>query len=502
MRTPQKASSVEYDVIIIGGGIYGITLALEAGRRGLKSLLLEKGDFGEYTSFNSLKIIHGGLRYLQSLDLHRFKESVRERSWFLKYFPQQVFPLPCFMPLYGNGMKRPVIFRIALLANHLLSLDRNQGLEDDHKLGMGKIVDVTESKAIFPQLDTQGLRGSAVWYDAFMPNSQLLVMELLRMAVDSGTTAQNYTRVRELLTDSLGRIKGVTAEDRESGEVHEYRAATVINSAGPWSREIIAGIIGDKEELFRPSLAWNVAFNRPALSDHALAMQARTPGSRLYFVTPWKGRIFAGCGHEPWLRGPDRPMPTEEQLKQFIEGLNEAMPGVNLKIEEISRVFTGLLPAAQAGTSILTKREVIIDHGNAGGPEGLYSVGGIKFTTARLVAEKIWGIIGEKNPDMLSPPAPVKIQQMSIYPQSGSIAEQSGQIIRNDSTVCHLDDLVLRRSTIWESGPSAPLDELLDLLAWEDSRRGKEIEACSARLQPLVFEPAAKNPPHHKGSVS
>ncbi len=87
-RNPRQAAAGEYDVIIIGRGIYGITLALEAGRRGIKSLLLEKGDFGEYTSFNSLKIIHGGLRYLQSLDLHRFKESVRERSWFLKHFPR------------------------------------------------------------------------------------------------------------------------------------------------------------------------------------------------------------------------------------------------------------------------------------------------------------------------------------------------------------------------------------------------------------------------------
>jgi glycerol-3-phosphate dehydrogenase len=493
----RQAAAGEYDVIIIGGGIYGITLALEAGRRGLKSLMLEKGDFGEYTSFNSLKIIHGGLRYLQSLDLHRFKESVRERSWFLKHFPRQVYPLPCLMPLYGKGLKRPLVFRAALLVNHLLSLDRNEGLASDHRLPRGGIVGVAKSKAIFPLLDTDGLKGSALWYDAAMPNSQLLVMELLRLATETGTTAQNYSPVRSLLTDTHGRIKGVMALDRESGALHEYRAATVINSTGPWSRKVIAGILGDREELFRPSLAWNVAFNRPALSDHALAVQARTPGSKLYFVTPWKGRIFAGCGHEPWLRGPDRPMPTLRQLEQFIGELNRAMPGTNLKVDEISRVFAGLLPAAEAGTSILTKREVIIDHGAAGGPQGLYSVGGIKFTTARLVAEKIWGMIGGKNPTLSAAPAAMPIQEGIVYPQSGKETEQLVAVQKIDKTVHHLDDLVLRRSTLWENGPRVALAELAEMLAWDEDRRQKELEGCTARLQPLALEPPPQSPRKH-----
>lgn len=494
-RNPRQVAAGEYDVILIGGGIYGITLALEAGRRGLKSLLLEKGDFGEYTSFNSLRIIHGGLRYLQSLDLHRFKESVRERSWFLRHFPRQVYPLPCLMPLYGKGMKRPLVFRLALLANHLLSLNRNDGLAIDHRLPSGGIVGVAESKSIFPLIDTNGLKGGAVWYDAAMPNSQLLVMELLRLATETGTTAQNYSPVRALLTDAHGRMKGVMALDRESGELHEYRATTVINSAGPWSRKIIAGILGDREELFRPSLAWNVAFNRPALSDHALAVQARTPGSRLYFVTPWKGRIFAGCGHEPWLRGPDRPMPTHNQLEQFIGELNRAIPGANLKLDEVSRVFAGLLPATETGTSHLTKREVIVDHGAAGGPEGLYSVGGIKFTTARLVAEKIWGVIGRKNPAMLASPATLPIRTGIVYPQGGSEAEQIALARQLDNTSCHLDDLVLRRSTIWESGLQASLGELADSMAWDEARRQKEVAMCTARLQPLALEVPPRKPP-------
>lgn len=489
-RNPSAATAEKYDVIIIGGGIYGITLAVEAGRRGLKSLLLEKGDFGEYTSFNSLKIIHGGLRYLQSLDLHRFKESVAERSWFLKYLPQQVFPLPCLMPLYGRGMKRPPVFRLALLANHFLSLDRNDGLDRDHQLPAGSIVDAVETKKLFPLADMNGLQGSALWYDAFMPNSQLLVMELFRHACRTGTTAINYCRVQSLLTNSHGHVKGVMAVDRETAENHEYQASTVINSCGPWSRKMVSGLADDDGALFRPSLAWNVSFNRPALSTHALAVQGKAPGSRLLFVTPWKGRVFAGCGHEPWLRGPDKPMPTEQQLEHFIEEINQAIPGVNLSKKDVHRVFAGLLPAVAEGSNVLTKREVIIDHGAKGGPEGLYSVGGIKFTTARLVAEKIWEMIGKKTPGLLSTPAAMPILGGNNCLADADCEQQINWVTSNDGTVVHLDDLVLRRTTLWEQGNGAELGlAATGALGWNEEKGLRERDRCTPKLQPLALEP-------------
>lgn len=496
LRNPRQTASREYDVIIIGGGIYGITLALEAGRRGLKSLILEKGDFGEYTSFNSLKIIHGGLRYLQSLDLHRFKESVRERTWFLRQFPCHVKPLPCLMPLYGRGMKRPSVFRLALLINHLLSLDRNKELGAEHCLPMGKVLDVEETRKIFPQVDPQGLQGSAQWYDAFMPDSQLLVVELLKLACDTGTTALNYCQVRSLLTDSRGRMKGVMALDRCTATTFEFRAKTVINAAGPWCRKILSGIVGDEEALYRPSLAWNVAFNRPALSDHALAMQGKAPGSRLLFVTPWKGKIFVGCGHEPWRRGPEKPMPTKKQLEHFIDEVNQAVPGINLKLHDVSRVFAGLLPTVAAGSNILTKREVVVDHGAKGGPAGLYSVGGIKFTTARLVAEKIWKMIGSNNPGLCAPPDDLSIIKESSFGYGKGSEEYAAGRDDIDPSVVHLDDLVLRRSTVWEEGLDAPLELVAADMPWDEELRQKEIERCRLRLDPLPLEPSV--PQHGK----
>jgi len=481
-RDPQEAEKKDYQAIIIGGGIYGITLALEAGRRGLKTLLLEKGDFGEQTSFSSLKIIHGGLRYLQSLDLPRFRESVRERTWFLRHFPERVHPLPCFMPLYGDGMRRPSIFRAALLANHLLAPERNIGMDQDHQLPMGKVVGVQQSKTIFPLLNTEGLKGGAIWYDAYMPDSQLLVMEILLAACNLGTTPLNYVQATDLLTNKQGKIEGVAGLDRNTGTNVKYHAELVINAAGPWCRKIVKDITGDCEELFRPSLAWNVLFKRQAISNHALAVQAREPGSRLYFITPWKNRIFAGTGHEPWLGEPDNPLPTKPQLSAFIRALNLAVPGLELRLEEIDRIFAGLLPTTSVGSNELTKREVIVDHGKVGGPTGLFSVGGIKFTTARLVAKKIL-----ERTEWKKPVPSISWNTATRYPEieKGQELEQYQELLTKDQSIIHLDDLLLRRSTLWEEGTEAMelAARLCELFPWDENRKKQELAKCRACLE-------------------
>lgn len=246
--------------------------------------------------------------------------------------------------------------------------------------------------------------------------------------------------------------------------------------------------MGDEEELFRPSLAWNVSFNRPALSNHALAVQGKAEGSRILFVTPWKGRIFAGCGHEPWLRDPNKPMPDEQQMVSFIGEVNDAVPGLNLTLNDVHRVFAGLLPTVEKGSNVLTKREVIIDHAAKGGPTGLYSVGGIKFTTARLVAEKIWGMIGTKQPELKKSPGPMQVITNSIYEGGPLSAEKMEQIKKQDPTIMHLDDFILRRSSLWEENGNDYAKTMADLFDWDDTTTEREVAGCAARLAPLVLE--------------
>ncbi len=451
-RNPEIAAREKYDLIVIGGGIYGSMLALEASRRDLSVLLLERDDFGAHTSFHSLRIIHGGLRYLQSLDLPRFQESVAERHWFLKHFPDFVRPLSCLMPLYGKGMRKPPILQAALMMNDFLSRNRNQAVLPESRLPDGSVISSAQTRQCFPGVDMNGLKGGAVWHDACMPDSQCLLIEIIRTACGFGACALNYMAAAELLKTG-NRISGVRALDRETGNYYDFRVDTVVNAAGPWTREVAAAFHRDNAELFRPSLAFNLLFDREALSSHALAVAPKKPGARTYFIVPWKGKIFAGTGHYPWLRGTgEKPAPSDAQLSEVINDLNLAIPGLSLKPHEIAHIFAGLLPAAEAGTEKLAVREMILDHSADGGPQGLWSVSGVKFTTSRRVAEKTLNRIFPQK-TVIRPLERTSFKSGCENFRPELSPDDIGQLqeLAAETAALHPDDLIYRRTTLWEN---------------------------------------------------
>jgi glycerol-3-phosphate dehydrogenase len=484
IRDPKKATGTDYDLIIIGGGIYGAMLSLEASQRGLKSLLLERDDFGEHTSYNSLRIVHGGLRYLQKLDLRRFNESVQERRWFLKTFPGLVKPLPCLMPLYGKGMKRPGIFRVALLINDFLSRKRNADIQTEQLLDAGGVISSREVQQLFPMVDSQGLAGGAIWHDACMPDSQRILMQVLLWASELDATQLNYVEAADLLVEG-GTVRGVQAVDKTTGDKLQYNAPVVINAAGPWSGEIAKKFHRDEESLFIPSLAWNVLIDRKALSSHALAVTPRKPGSRTYFLVPWKGRIMAGTGHAPLDKVVKYPHPSEKQLDDFISDINHAIPGLHVTGKDIAHVYCGLLPAAERGSTELSVREVILDHTRNGGPAGFYSVSGVKLTTSRLVAEKtltqIFPEQGKKVKKMaaMTQPQPLGIFDFDWLPQDND-NEWKGQLksIITNEAVQYVDDLLIRRTSLAENKDRAGeiFPFICDLFRLNDIDCKKELE--------------------------
>lgn len=490
-REPISAASQTYDAIVVGGGIYGVMLSLEIAAMGLRPLLLEKGDFGGATSFNSLRIVHGGFRYLQSLDLHRFFESVGERRWFLQNFPQLVKPLPCLMPLYGRGLRQPPILRIALWLNDLLSLHRDRGVVTENHLPTGKIISAAKVKKLFPSVDTADLQGAAVWYDACMPNSQRLLIEILRWGCSLGATALNYVEAKQLLTED-NRASGILARDNISDRNYKFKAPVVINATGAWCREVSTQFDRDLPELFKPSLAWNILFDRPTPSDFALAVAPKKPGGQTYFLHPWQGRLLAGTVHTPWSEKiSETPMPDGEQIEDFINDLNYAIPQLKLNSKEILRVFSGLLPATETGGTKLAKRETIIDCGRQGGIEGLYAVSGVKFTTSRLVATKTIEIVfpQAKKSDrtkMRSPDLTSKgIFDYDWYPQSNNSDWQKDlRSIIAEESVLHLDDLILRRTNIGDN-PSRALSiapMICDLFNWCDRQRQRELSRLATNF--------------------
>ena len=479
-RHVDQAVDESYELIIVGGGVYGVSLAMEAARRGLRPLLLERDDFGGATSWNSLRIIHGGLRYLQSLDLHRFREANGERRWFCQHFPDLVRPLKCLLPLHGNGLRTPSVFRAALVLNDLLSHSRNEGVRPDRQLSGGRVLDRVATQSLFPMVDKRGLRGGGLWYDAVMANSQRVVIELLRWACHNGAIALNYVECRKALVQG-NRVVGVRAFDRVACQTVEFRAPAVINCGGPWSRQLASSFDRDEAVLFRPSLAFNVLLDRTSLSEAAVAVTPRYPGARTYFLQPWRDRVLAGTFHAPWKGLPDRPEPSQRQIDSFIDDLNAAVPGFDLTTADIVRIYSGLLPARAEGTEDLAVREVILDHGKTGGLRGFWSVSGVKFTTARLVAEKtlrrVFGPDGRNlrirpGTDRPAPGCDIPHDDPTgLFRDDDAKIAPSVRRLIDDEAVVYMEDLLLRR-TDWACDP-----EKVDIL-------GKRVTQLIGRILP------------------
>jgi glycerol-3-phosphate dehydrogenase len=421
--SPREPSPDGFDVIVVGGGIHGLCLALKAAQRDLRPLLLERDPgFGRRTTASWFRILHGGLRYLQSLDLVRHRESVAERSWFVRNFPDLVEPLPCLMPLYGEGLKRPAVLKLALMLDAALARRRNAGVAPARRLPAGRVLDAAATRGLFPLVRADGLAGAALWYDATTRQSEALI-EALRAWVEAagGTTLAGMT-AEALLLDG-GRVRGLVARDAAGGR-HEFAAPLVINAAGPWARQVAAKLDRDLPSLFEPALAFNLLFDREPVSGMAVAVSAPRPDAPVLFLHALDGRLFAGTWHAPWSGPLDALDVPEAVLAAFVADLNAAVPGLALGLDQVRRVYPGILPTMRPGGEEQRARDVILDHGSLGGPRGLVSLSGIKLTTARAVAEKVLrrglAAIGRPLPPVSSRPRPEAQVDSPLYSSENS----------------------------------------------------------------------------------
>jgi len=399
-RDLTQLANSKYDLLVIGGGIYGACVAWEATLRGLSVALLEKEDFGNATSANSLKTIHGGLRYLQHLDLKRMRESIRERRTLMRIAPHLVHPLPCLMPTYGHLMKGREAMALALKVNDLVSFDRNR-LEDPQKhLPKGRVISRQECLQLLPDIATEGLTGGATWYDAQVYNSERLTLSFLLSATKAGTIVANYAKVTGFLREQ-DCVVGVEAEDMLTGNRFEVRAKSVVNTSGPWVNSVLGLLNGQRPSLgVRFAKAINLVTRSFCLT-HAVAISSRNTspanaasnkGGRLFFISPWRGHSVIGTAYSVWKEDPDHFTVTEDDIRCLLADFNQAYPAASLRREEISFIHGGLVPISGAdpktGTVQRSRCYQIHDHQREG-LRGLISVVGVKYTTARDVAEKV-----------------------------------------------------------------------------------------------------------------
>ncbi len=392
----------KFDVAIIGGGIYGVCCAWDAALRGLSVALIEKGDFGSATSSNSLKIIHGGLRYLQHGDFKRMRESIAERKTLMHIAPHLVYPLPCIMPTYGHALKGKEAMSLALLINDVVGFDRN-GLADPEKyMPRGKVVSVEECEKIIPDVDHEGLTGGAVWYDCQVRNSERLLLSILHSAQRAGAVVANYVSMVDFIKDG-NRVVGVRASDNLSGAALEVKADLVINNSGPWLNDVLSHLNGHTPKReYKMSAAMNLVVKRKLFGTYAVGLASKDEfkdsdalvdkGSRLFFVTPWREGSLIGTTHVHYEGAAEDFRIRESDIQKFIDDVNQAYPAAKLTRDDISFFYGGLLPDdtpdGHSGDVRLLKSYKIIDHKTEDGLDGLLSVVSVKYTTARDVAAK------------------------------------------------------------------------------------------------------------------
>jgi glycerol-3-phosphate dehydrogenase len=215
-RELARLADTTFDVVVVGGGIYGAAIAREASLRGLAVALVEKGDFASATSSNSHKIVHGGLRYLQHGDLFRVRASIRERSALLRIAPHLVRVQSFLMPTYGHGLRGREALVAALSLNELLSFDRNRGLDRSRQIPPARMLSATECSRLAPGIPREGLTGGALWYDGLMIDSERMVLAFLMSAAEKGAALANYAAATATLVRRKGCASGTRSEAASS----------------------------------------------------------------------------------------------------------------------------------------------------------------------------------------------------------------------------------------------------------------------------------------------
>jgi glycerol-3-phosphate dehydrogenase len=531
-----------YDIVIIGAGIHGAATAYHLSRSGADVLLLDQGDFCSATSANSLKIIHGGLRYLQHLHVRRMRESVSSRRWFMKNFPDVVAPLRCTMPTRGLGMRSRAAMAAALFLNNIISSDQNRGLTAGQKLGRGHVRSGRRGRELFPGMPDDAVTGAAVWYDALALNTERIVFSLINAARDNGMTALNYHLAEELRPgNGKSDFHGIVCSHGLTGEKKEIKTRCILNMTGPWLDQFPFLEKGIGETCRGFARALNIVVRKKLFDGYAAGLEGSVEyrdsdavlqkGARLFFFVPWRGYTMIGTVYSVHRGGGKIFMPERQDIDSFVAEVNRIYPPADLALDDVTHYHAGLVPLvrpeeAQGFDVQLDKHESVIDHGVTDGIENIFSLKSVKYTTARSVACSFVKILGERGiipvgscgavgdlpekeddrKDMVGT-AHLRsrygrdLVRVNRYVSRPGLRDLSlpgfplheGEIhyaVREEMAI-RLGDLLFRRTDLATAEcPPVPLIRTCagimgDLLGWDQERCSKEIDLVLQRFKPL-----------------
>jgi glycerol-3-phosphate dehydrogenase len=363
-----------FDLLVLGGGITGAGVALDAALRGLRVALIDKGDFASGTSSASSKLVHGGIRYLEHGAIPLVFEALRERALLLHNAPHVVRPLRFVLPFYAGARLAPWQWRAGLTLYDLLAGRGN--------IRRSRPLPARWLLAEFPGLRAAGLQGGAEFYDAQMDDARLC-LEVIRSAAAAGARPANYVEAVAFERDN-GVLAGVRAVDHVSGTELRIRARQILNATGPWVDEV--GALAGEPGGAHLAPTKGVHLLAPGRGLRAAFLLLHPRDGRVLFVIPWLGKTLIGTTDTVTAEGPDDLTVRPEEVAYLLEAHNHYFRPP-LERGAVLGCFAGLRPLIRArpGEPSARSREFRV----FAGPSGLVTVAGGKYTTYRHMAEVI-----------------------------------------------------------------------------------------------------------------
>ena len=389
-----------FDVIVIGGGITGASVAYEAATRGLKVALLEKNDFSWATSAATSKMIHGGLRYLVNGEIMLVRESLRERRVLENIAPNFVYPWPMMMTHYKTPLKNNKwVVKIGMLVYDALSYDKNFTWDDCKKIPSHRTISKKEVMQNEPHVRSEGLTGASIFCDCISIFPERLTLAFIKSAVAHGAKVSNYSKVEGFLINAQKNITGVRVRDLLKDKVHEVTGTITINCGGPWA-DIVLGLAkskGDGSSTLRRSEGIHIITSKHLLSGK-FTVASMTPSGRHFFLIPWRNHTLIGTTDKPFTGNPDDYHVTRESIMELIDDINSSFSDGNLNYADVKHTYGGLRPLVEEDTSetYSSSRKYEIYDNKKDGLNGLITVEGGKYTTSRKLAENCLKIVASK----------------------------------------------------------------------------------------------------------
>jgi len=409
-RNLRQLADGQYDVLVIGGGITGACIAHDAALRGLSVALVEKNDFGAFTSSASSKLLHGGIRYLPRGQVWKVRESAREQAIFQHLAPHLTRWIPFLVPTDDRSvMKGKLALKTAMQMYKLCCLGLSGLIHDPCKLlPAGPFLSARQALIAAPSLSAvDGLTGAQVLWESHMYNSERMTLAFVKTAAANGAVIANHLEVTDVLVKK-GRVLGLTAKDRLGSDAFRIQAKLVINSAGPYVQAINSSI--PELQLQRKLTGFSKGVHlvtRQIEPEYAMALTTRkktegfvSRGGRHFFIIPWRGRSIIGTTNVPYHAHLDDIKVTAQDVEAFLTDINSALPEVGLDIDDVRYSFAGIYPLVARDIKTDTYQGTgdyqVIDHQRKNGVEGMITALGSKFTTARYVAQRCIDLVMKK----------------------------------------------------------------------------------------------------------